>query len=265
MNNRITALLLLSALTLVVSGCQQGAVRPDVDMEDSTGQMGQESAVGVGDVYVKLAVGYMREGRLDVALKKARRALQVEPGNVEGHNIIALLYDRLNEPGLAERHFKRGLKLQPRHPYMLNAYGTFLCRNGRYEEADMQFQQALKNPLYTTPEVAFTNAGICAGRKPDPVQAERYLRQALERNPRLPTALIQMARVSYNNGEYLSSRAYLQRYLESARHTAASLWLGIQAERKLGDRNAVSSYSLLLRNSFPDSQEVLLLKESNKK
>ncbi|MES9858764.1 MAG: type IV pilus biogenesis/stability protein PilW [Sedimenticola sp.] len=265
MNNRIIKLLVLAVLILGAAGCQQGGVRPGVDMEDSTGQMGQETAAGAGDVYVQLAVGYMQDGRLDVALKKIRRALKVEPSNVEAHNIIALLYDRLNEPGLAERHFKQGLSLQPRHSYMLNAYGTFLCRKGRYEEADKKFQQALKNPLYKTPEVALTNAGICAGRKPDLAQAERYLRQALERDPKLPTALIQMARVSFDKSEYLSARAYLQRYLGVAKHTASTLWLGIQTERKLGDRNAVSSYTLLLRNNFPDSQEVLLLKESNKK
>ncbi|MES9902539.1 MAG: type IV pilus biogenesis/stability protein PilW [Sedimenticola sp.] len=265
MSSRIIRLLLLITLVGGMAGCQQSGVRPDVDTEDNTGQMGQESVAGAGDVYVRLAVGYMQDGRLGVALKKARHALQVDPDNAEAHNIIALLYDRLGEPGLAERHFKQGLKLQPRHSYMLNAYGTHLCRRGRYEEADQQFLLALKNPLYKTPEVALTNAGICARRKPDLVQAERYLRQALEHNPKIATALMQMARVSYDAAEYFSARAYLQRYTEVTKQTASSLWLGIQTERKLGDRDAVSSYSLSLRNNFPDSQEAMLLKESNKK
>lgn len=265
MNRCIRSLLLVSTLTIALAGCQQGGVRGDSDLEDNTGQMGQEEDAGVGEVYVRLAVGYMQEGQLDTALKKARRALKLEPDNAEAHNIIALIYDRLGQAGLAEQHFKRGLKIQPRHSYMLNAYGTYLCGNGRYDEADEQFQMALKNPLYKTPEVAYTNAGICAGRKPDLVRAEYYLRKALENNPKLPVTLLQMSRVSYDKGEYLSGRAYLERYLGVARHTASSLWLGIQIERELGDQNAVSSYSLSLRNNFPDSQEVLLLKESNKK
>ena len=71
-----------------------------------------------------------------------------------------------------------------------------------------------------------------------------------------------MAKLSYANGNYLSARAFLQRYLEIANQTPASLWLGIQIEQKLGDKNTLSSYALLLKNNFPDSREAGLLKES---
>jgi type IV pilus assembly protein PilF len=252
-------------MLLLLAGCQQGAVRPgntSPDLVDNTGQFGQDSQVGAGDVYVKLAIAYMREGHLDVALKKAKQALSVEPKNAEGHNVVALLYDRLGERDLAERHFVQSLKIEPRNSYVLNAYGSFLCQQQRYQEADEQFRKALENPLYRTPEVALTNAGICAARNDQPKQAEDYLRRALGYNAKFSLALIQMAQVSFQTGEHLSSRAYLQRYLEQARPTPASLWLGIQNERILGDQNAVSSYSLMLKNNFPDSREVLLLRDS---
>lgn len=253
---------MLSVLFLV--GCQQGGVRPDgtsPDMVDNTGRFGQNSQTGAGDVYVKLAVAYMREGHLDVALQKVKQALAVEPANAEAHNVIALLYERLDEDDLAERHFKRSLKLDPRNSYVLNAYASYLCRQQRFEEADKTFLKALDNPLYQTPEVALTNAGICASRNNDLAKAESYLRRALTHNGNFPLALIQMAQLSFQIGENLSSRAYLQRYLERSKPTPASLWLGIQNERVLGDRNAVSSYSLMLKNNFPDSREVQLLRE----
>jgi type IV pilus assembly protein PilF len=75
---------------------------------------------------------------------------------------------------------------------------------------------------------------------------------------------MQMARISFEVGENLSSRAYLQRYLEIAKPNPASLWLGIQNERILGNQDAVSSYTLMLKNRFPDSAEVLLLRDSEK-
>lgn len=253
-------------VALLLAGCQQGAVRPDAtaspDMNDNTGQFGQTSREGAGDVYVKLAIAYMREGQLDVALQKAKRALEVEPRNAEGHNVIALLYDRLGEKGLAERHFQRSLKLDPQNSYVLNAYASHLCQQQRFDEADSYYLKALENPLYKTPEVALTNAGICAQRSDQLDKAEAYLRRALTINPEFPAALIQMAQLSFTIGENLSSRAYLQRYLAQAKPTPASLWLGIQNERILGDQNAVSSYSLLLKNSFPDSREVQLLRDS---
>ncbi|OOZ35639.1 type IV pilus biogenesis/stability protein PilW [Solemya velesiana gill symbiont] len=207
----------------------------------------------------------MNKGQLDVALIKARQALAVDPNNSSAHNVIALLYDRLGENGLAEHHFQKGIGLASRNSYLRNAYGTFLCSQQRFEEANEQFMHALGNPLYKTPEVALTNAGICAKRVPDLVQAESYFRQALVQNPRFSAALSQMAQISLERSEHLSARAYLQRYMEVARHTAVTLWTGIQTERVLGDRDAVASYSLLLKNAFPDSRETQLLMESERK
>ena len=269
MNVRLIPVLLIAAFLFTgLIGCQQqGMTRPSsLDMDDNTVQFGVGNTnKGIGDIYVKLAAAYMREGQLMQAMQNAKRALTVEPSNAEGHNVIALLYDRLNEYDLAESHFKRALGYQPRNSYMLNAYGTHLCNRNRFDEADKLFHKALKNPLYKTPEVALTNAGVCAGRKPDMEQSESYLREALKHNPRLSVALIHMARISYSKGQFLSTRAYLQRYLEVAPNTASSLWLGIRTERELGDQDAVVCYSLLLRNSFPDSQEASLLKESIKR
>jgi type IV pilus assembly protein PilF len=92
--------------------------------------------------------------------------------------------------------------------------------------------------------------------------AETHFRNALKKNPRVAVALIQMSQISYETASYLSARAYLQRYLEISPHTAKSLWLGIRVERELGDKNVLSSYTLLLKNKFPDSEEVELLNDS---
>ena len=246
----------------LISGCTANKTRPD--LQDSTGDLGQVTESpnkGASDIYVQLAVAYLGQGQMNVALKQAKKAVEIDPTNVDARNVIALVYDRLGESSQAETHFKAGIRAQPKDPYIRNAYGTMLCRQNRYKEADVQFQAALKNPLYQTPEVALTNAGICDLARNDPVQAEVYLRRALQRNPLYSTALIEMAKLSYENGELLSSRAYLQRYLEVASHTPATLLLGVKFETQLGDKDKVASYSLMLRNQFPDSQELQLLRD----
>jgi type IV pilus assembly protein PilF len=124
------------------------------------------------------------------------------------------------------------------------------------------FLQVLENPVYAHKDQVYENLGTCVERKPDAGRAEEYLRSALRINPRLPRSLLAMARLSFDKGEYLSTRAYLQRYLAVARHTAESLWLGIRAERLLGDNNAVSSYGLWLKSNFPDAPETRLYLES---
>ncbi len=269
MNVRLIPVLLIAAYLLTsLAGCQQqGMTRSSsLDMDDNTGQFGASNRnKGTGYIYVKLAAAYMHEGLLMQAMQNARRALTVEPSNADGHNVIALLYDRLNKHDLAESHFKRAIGYQPQNSYMLNAYGVHLCKQNRFDEADTLFLKALGNPLYKTPEVALANAGVCAGRKPDMEQSERYLREALKHNPRLPAALMHMAKINYDKEQFFSTRTYLKRYREVALNTASSLWLGILTERELGNKDSVASYSLLLRNAFPDSQEANLLKESTKR
>lgn len=211
------------------------------------------------EVNTQLAIGYMQQGRPDVALAKLERALEQDPNLPAAHNAMGLLRERLREFDKAETHFRRALALDPRDSSAHNNYGTFLCRRDRFREAEQQFLAAVENPLYLTPDEAYENAGLCALREPDRPKAEAYFRKALGLNARLPKSLFQMAQLDYDRGEYESARAYLSRYQAVSGHTAGSLWLAIQTERKLGNLDQAASYALLLRANFPESDEVRFL------
>lgn len=260
--NRVKLITALILLVINIFGCNQMPQRSNID--DSTGELGspQERSNRKSAIYDELAIAYLRQSKFDAALVNAKKAINVDPSNSNSHNIIALIYERLGKPELAEKHFKKGQRLDQNNSYLANAYGTFLCGRKRYDEAMKQFAKALENPLYRTPEVALANAGICMESKPDRAAAELYLRRALRSNPKFPVALIRMAELSFEMGEFLSTRAYLQRYVEATKkHTAHSLWLGIRTEKELGDQESVMHYSMLLRNNFPDSVEVQKLRE----
>lgn len=211
---------------------------------------------------LNLGVAYMQRGEYEKSLEKLDRARKADPGYYATYNAYGLLYQLLGKNREAEENFKKALSLNRNDSATRNNYGRFLCQQGRYKEAEETFMEAANNPLYETPEIAITNAGTCAMMKGEKDLAEKYFRQALDRNPKIPVALLQMSQLSYDEGSYLSARGYLQRYLEVAKHTPASLWLGIRIEKKLGDKDAVASYKLLLRNNFPDSEETKLLNES---
>jgi type IV pilus assembly protein PilF len=256
----LVTIVIISVLGL--SGCQTTGVRVGGAGGDATGSLGQNKKTGAGEVYVRLAVAYMQKGQLGEALKNIKKGVALDPNNGEGHNVMAIIYSRLGENSLADKHFRKAISLQPKNSYTLNAYGSFLCGQKKFQEADAQFKAALKNPLYKTPEVALTNAGICARQHKDLDLAEAYLRRALQHNKQFSIALFQMAKVSYETGETRAARDFLERFHRVAQRTSESLWLGIQIERKLGDRDAVASYSMQLKGNFPDSTEVKLLKDS---
>ena len=219
----------------------------------------------VAEANLSLGVAYLKRGEYEKALAKLNKALSADPGYAPTHNALGLLYQQIGKPEQAEQYYKRALSIKPDDSSTLNNYGQFLCQNNRYDEAQETFLKAANNPLYDAPEIAITNAGTCALKNNQPDVAENYFRNALDKNPKVSVALIQMAELSFRQGNYLSARAYLQRYLEVAEHTANSLWLGIRIEKELGDKNAISSYALSLRNNFPESEEARLLQESGAK
>jgi len=255
---RIPSLMLCVCGALVLGGCQTPGARAD---DDNVGRLGEVVRPGPGTVYVELATEYFKGGQYALALTNAKKAVRLEPSNPTAHNILALIYQRLGDNALAEQHFQRAVALDPRDPYALNAYGTFLCAAKRYEEARQHFNRALDNPLNTEPWVPLTNAGACALEQGDKAGAESYLRRALQANHRFAPALLRMAKLSFAQHNYLSCRAYLQRYEEVAAHTPETLWLGIQTERELGDKDQLGRYEMTLRAKFPDSEQVRYLKE----
>ena len=211
---------------------------------------------------INVGVEYMRRKEFEKALEKLERARDLDPGYYQSYSMLGVLYQRLGENQQAEENFKKALKLNGTDAPTLNNYGQFQCDTGHFNEAMQSFKRAAGNPLYETPEIPLTNAGLCAMRNKEEKGAEQNLRKALQRNPKFTQALLPMIQISYDDGNYLSARGYLQRYLEVGQQTSRTLWLGIQIEKQLGDDNAVSSYALLLRNNFPDSRETELLNKS---
>jgi len=209
-----------------------------------------------------LGISYMQDGQYEKALERLNRAREAMPDYPPIYNALGVLHQTLGVYDVAEDNFKKAIILNPKESSALNNYGLFLCQRQRFDEADEIFMRAVNNPLYATPELAYNNAGTCALNNGRIELAENYFKEALKRDPGIGTTLIQMSELSYGQGNYMPARGYLKRYLEYNKPSAKSLWLGIMIERELGDKDAVSSYALLLRNQFTESKEAELLRQS---
>jgi len=272
---RYSSLIILLLMSLFLTACGPAAIigavgsaitrtayKNDAKVNDysQSNQRGSDTEIAIANM--NLGIAYMQEGYLEKALEKLSRARQIKPDYPPIYNALGVLHQNMREYSIAEDYFKFAIELNPDDSSALNNYGLLLCNAQRYEEADEIFLRAASNPLYATPELAYNNAGTCAVNNGQIELAEKYFNEALRRNPRVGPALIQMAEISYDQGNYMPAKEYLDRYLESNNHSAKSLWLGIQIERKLGDKDAVSSYALLLRNQYSESEEAELLQQS---
>ena len=221
-----------------------------------------EGSPSSADIYTQMGIQYLELGRTDIALQNLQRALELDPRQSKAHNTIAVLYERLGKLAKAREHYEQAIDLDSKNPSIHNNYGQFLCTQAEYAEAQRHFQRAYEAPLYKRAWVPLTNAGSCALREGDDAKAEGFFRQALEDNPKFAPALSEMLTLSFKQQHYFRVRAFLQRYLEVAEHRPETLWIGIQAEKKLGNLDAVASYILLLRNKFPDSKEAAAAREA---
>ncbi|MDH5358428.1 MAG: type IV pilus biogenesis/stability protein PilW [Gammaproteobacteria bacterium] len=251
MKRIISTWIVVTAVSLLI-GCQTtGNTRPDHVAPDPK----------AAEINMRLGLNYLQRGDYEIALQKLQKALRQNPNLASAHNTIALLYQRLDEMKKAESHFKEAVIREPKYSEAQNNYGVFLCQQGRYDEAEQHFLEAIKNPLYSSPAQALENAAMCASRIPDNARAEELFRQALRINPTLSKSLLWMADLSYQQQDYLQSRAYIERYQSVASWSAQALLLAIKTENQLDDQNAVSSYILLLKERFPDSEEVSQVKK----
>jgi type IV pilus assembly protein PilF len=211
-------------------------------------------------INVQLGSEYMAQANLELAKLKFEKALDQNPDLAAAHSGYALLMNRLGETSKAQKHFKKALDKDPSDSRTLNNYGIFLCSQNKFKEADKQFLAAVKNPLYDTREFAYTSAGRCSLKNKDTSQAEAYFGKALQANPKFPDALFEMADLQYAQRKHAQAHGYLQKFERYGTHTPASLWLSVRVARSLGQRDAEASYSLLLKNKFPDSEEAAMLR-----
>jgi type IV pilus assembly protein PilF len=226
----------------------------------SVGNRASDNEAAIANM--NLGAGYLRQGNYNLAIERLQRALQQDPRLVEAHTTIALAYAQSGSPEDAEMHYRRATELAPKNGAAANAYAAFLCsRQNRWAEAQPYFRRAADDSTYGTPEVALTNAGICARDAGQPEAAADSFRAALARNPRYPDALINMMELTFQSGEYLQTRAFVQRYLDARPATAQVLLMCFNAERALNNAAAAERCATQLRNSFPASPEAAQLAE----
>ena len=251
-----TALVVLLAATL--AGCATSTQRRD----DASTAAGKKASAA--EINVSLGQSYMSQGKLEIAKQKLDRALALDPNLPDAHTVIAVLYERINDPASAERHYKRAAELAPKTGVVNNNYGTFLCKNGKYAEADRYYERALQDPFYDTPAVALTNRGTCALKWKRPELAEESFRKALQLSPNQPEALLSIAEILYGKGDYFRARAFVQRHDAGGTAGPGALMLAMRIEEQLGDRRAAREYRKRLMEQFPESEQAQQLAESSK-
>ena len=247
---RIGSACLLAAL---LSACATGGGSDFRGVAEATQPAKEHS--GDARVRVQLGVQYLQRKQYDQALRVLNEAVGRYPQLPGPVSALALVYERLGDARAADASFRRAVDLDANDAAIRNNFANFLCRQGRYAEARVQFERAFEDRLYRQPAQLHANAGVCALRIPDLGLADIEFRKALSLSPSHPVALYEMAAISLKLRHYAVGLGYLDRFERRREHSPASLWLGVRLARGGKHLDRELRYARDLSRRFPDSLE----------
>jgi type IV pilus assembly protein PilF len=246
---------LVLALLALLAGCssKQTAPEPQPPEPPPPAQLARPEVRA--QLHTDLGAGYYERGQMDVALEELNMAVKIDPNYPQAYNVLGLVYATLGDDRKAEQSFAQALQLAPSDSDVHHNWGWYLCTHKRERESLAEFEIAVRNPLYRTPEAALVNAGRCAQASGDERGAENYFRRALAAQPGNPLASLGLAQIAYKARRYDEARAWMKGVMLTTNPPSEGLRLGMCVERKLGDRQAELSYVSQLRNRYPDAPE----------
>lgn len=244
MTMRAALLLLLVSL---LGGCvSSGAVNP---MKTSKGRDEARAA------YVQLGIAYLQQGNTERAKIPLKKALDLDSSDPDANAALALVFEKEGDLPAADQYYRKALSADGKSSRILNNYGSFLYSQKRYPEAAERFNQAVADNLYPERSRVYENLGLTALAMNQKPQAEEYFTKSLRLNASQPTALLEMADLSYANKQYVPARQYYDRFSVLGQQTARSLLMGIRLAKIFDDRDKAASLGLQLKRLYPATPE----------
>jgi type IV pilus assembly protein PilF len=254
-------LLVLACGGALVAGCDSTPSRPTPPPPPVPNQppvpapIQEAPAPYRAQLHAEIAAGFFERGQMEVALQELGEAVKLDPRNPKIYNVYGLVYAVMGQDADAQQNFLKGLELAPNDSEIRQNWGWYLCTHGRAKESLAEFELAVRNPLYRTPDISLANAGKCAASIGETARAADFYKRALAIAPNNVVAGYNMSLLAYRERNYADARAYMRRVMQQTNPPPEALYLGMCIERKLGDQPSETSYASQLRNRYPESAE----------
>lgn len=138
-------------LGLLLAGCVSQPVQTEFDRSEAV------------KARVNLALAYLEQHDFPKARENIDKALAHDEKDYLPYSVLAYYYQLVGEVENAANAYEKALSLSQSRPDVLNNYGTFLCKQGKFEEAYRQFEAALQSeqPYYHQADT-LENIALCA-------------------------------------------------------------------------------------------------------
>lgn len=210
------------------------------------------------DSRLLVASSYLQDEQPEAAMRHLKIAMDLDPDSPEVHEILALTLEKMGDEHMVETEFKKMIRLDGAYTRGRANYGSYLMRQGRFDDAYKQYDIVAKDVYYQNRVVSFQQLAICAENIGKDKEAIRAYKKAIAIDKKFFPAMEALAYYYFEEKNYPLSSQYLQAYRSLAKPTSAkSLLLGIKISRVFKDKNEEASYVLALKNLYPHSNEYL--------
>lgn len=109
--------------------------------------------------HYKLGIAYLNENSLQKAFVEFQQALDISPKDKSYLYAMGHVYFRQGHHAKGEDMFRKAIRVDPNYSEAHNYLGKVLVLQGMHDEAVVEYKEALKNPLYSTPQKPYINLG----------------------------------------------------------------------------------------------------------
>ncbi len=205
-------------------------------------------------IYLKVGATYLKQGRIDSALKDLMEAERLNPDDPEIHYNLGLAYYQKEKFDEAIAYYQKALELNPEFSLARNNLGVVYLQLGRWDSAIAEFEEAVADMFYPTPELAHNNIGWAYYKKKEFLRAIECYKKSLKLNPRLSLAYNNLGRAYYDldrikdaTYEFKLAIKYYPAYTE------AHLNLGLAYLKLNRKQEAISEFNEVLKLA-PDGE-----------
>ncbi|MDP3705127.1 MAG: type IV pilus biogenesis/stability protein PilW [Legionellaceae bacterium] len=166
----------------------------------------------------QLGLAYLSQGDRSLAKRKLLMALAQAPNLPSANASMAYFMEKTGDMVKTEYYYRRAMLFAPGRGAQLNNYGAFLCRQGRYQQAERYFLLAVQDVQYDHTAAAYENAGLCVKAIPDDKKAVTYFQNALMQDPLRKQSLYELVRIELKQGQVAAATRHLQNYSSLVSH-----------------------------------------------
>ncbi|KJY83386.1 pilus assembly protein PilW [Vibrio galatheae] len=222
--------LLFIIVVLILAGC---SFAPSVQHDES---------IQRAEARIALGVGYINKGDMTKARENLQLAYEHAPNYYRSQLSLAHYFELVGEPDSAQHLYQSALTQHPNNGDVLNNYGTFLCKQEQYTQADDYFHQAIAQPSYFLTAASYENAALCAMKAGNTLQASDYLKRALDYEPKRARSILTLAKLEIESGELDTAQMRLTQFHNWYGTQAVSLKLLMKLEQKAGNAVQAKQY-----------------------